>query len=75
MVVVEGKQWKCGGGGIQFHYSRSCVEKKVDSRVHVGSMESRYEVDVFVGGKMYKEMRRWMRRRENDKIVEEGNQD
>ena len=25
------------------------------------------KVDVFVGGKMCKEMRRWMRRRENNK--------
>ena len=36
VVVVEGKPWKCGGGGIWFHYSRNCVEKK--ARVDVGSM-------------------------------------
>ena len=35
-VVVEGKLWKCGGGGIWFHYSRNCVEKK--SWVDVGSI-------------------------------------
>ena len=31
------------------------------------------KVEVFMDGKMYKEMRRWMRRRENNKIVDEGN--
>ena len=37
VVVVGGKLWKCGGGGgIWFHYSRNCVEKR--SRVDVGSM-------------------------------------
>ena len=36
VVVVEGKLWKCGGGGIWFHYSRNCVEKK--ARVDVGPM-------------------------------------
>ena len=47
VVVVEGKQKKCGGGGkkekcggggIKFHYLRSSVKKKVEYRVDVGSM-------------------------------------
>ena len=29
------------GCGIQFHYSRSCVEKKKECRVDVGSMKGR----------------------------------
>ena len=39
-VVVEGKLWKCGGGGIWFHYSRNCVEKSLGSMQGpcVGSM-------------------------------------
>ena len=37
-VVLVEKQQKCGDGCIQFHYSRSCVERKVESRVDVGSM-------------------------------------
>ena len=43
MVLVE-KQQKCGDGSIQFHYSRSCVEKKLS----LGSMYGRCEVDFFV---------------------------
>ena len=37
---------KCGGGCKQFHYSPSCVEKKVESRFDVKPMLGRCGVDV-----------------------------
>ena len=43
---MVGKQQKCGGGGIQLHYLRSSVKKKVECRVDVGSMQGRCRVDV-----------------------------
>ena len=59
-----GGKKKCGGGCIKFHYPRSSVERKLS----LGSMLGRYEVDVFVDGKMY-------RINEEVEVEKKGNQD
>ena len=63
--------WENNGNVEVLVYSLTIHEAVLKKRVDVGSMEGRYEVNIFVWGKMYKEMRRWMRRRENNEIMEE----